>query len=125
MSSAWKSAASAVIDRPVISETPAAVEPSSTAVLVPVPAASKPAVVEPVEEPADNDDEEEHDDDDDDDDEVTVEVPAPQPEVPQEQDGKGSGGWWEWVKTKVGDAKDWVVGLLPGAGADDADEKSE
>lgn len=121
MSSAWKSAASAVIDRPVISEIPAAVDPSSTAVVVAVPAASKPAVVEPVEEPADDDDEEEHDDDD----EITVEVPAPQLEVPQEQEEKGRGGWWDWVKTKVGDAKDWVVGLLPGAGADDADEKSE
>lgn len=119
MSSAWKSAASAVIDRPVISVAPAVVEASSTASVVAVPAAHESADADPVEEEAVEEEE------DVDDDPVIVEAPTPQPEVPQEQEQKSSGSWWDWVKTKAGDAKNWVVGLLPGAGSDDTDEKSE
>lgn len=96
MSSAWDAASSAVVDRPVISETPA----PSPAVIVTPPA---PALIEPV-------DEEEMEDEEDN---IIVVVPS----EPESGQGKESsdGGWWSWIKGTISDAKDWVVGLVDGS----------
>ena len=100
MSSAWESASSAVIDRPVISGTPAAVilPPAIPTLAETIPTAPAPKFADPDEK-----------------DEVEEDEVVEAGEEKQEQKEKGTGGWWDWVKGTITGAKDWVVSLADGS----------